>query len=240
MGVTIAYRGQLDDRASLPKLTADIQGACRELGWSCKDVETLVREGTDGCAGLSGVSLQTHPRCEWLHLHFDADGHLTNHFYWALLSDSDYAARVSAMLSENQRALRQLMGGERAERQKEHSGGTLVDVVEVDPSSLDLAQGVRYNWVKTQYAGSAAHVGVCGVLRHLKERYASGLIVDDDSGYFEHRNLANLERALAEVEVLVHRVTREVRSIPSGSVQTPRDLIERLKRALVRPKDDLH
>jgi len=34
----------------------------------------LEAEGMPTCAGLRGISVQVHPRCEWLHMHVDPDG----------------------------------------------------------------------------------------------------------------------------------------------------------------------
>jgi hypothetical protein len=52
--------------------------------------------------------------------------------------------------------------------------------------------------VKTHFAGVQAHTEVCDFLAELKRRFVPDLTVDDESGFFEERNVSALEKALAE------------------------------------------
>ncbi len=42
MGITIHYRGQLEDPASLARLVQEIQLACGRLGWPCRAIDERI------------------------------------------------------------------------------------------------------------------------------------------------------------------------------------------------------
>jgi hypothetical protein len=75
--------------------------------------------------------------------------------------------------------------------------GTLVDEA-VDDAAGGAPTFLPGTIVKTQFAGAASHREICEVLLEIRERFAPGLAVDDETGYFASRDDAALARALDE------------------------------------------
>ena len=251
MGIQITYRGSLRDPDCVDVLVADMQGLAQRMGWPVWTYDELVEMGAVLPTGLRGVTLQPHPRCEALHLHFDEAGHFVNHFYHALVHDAGRFKQVFDMLRENQRQIEalELFDGDPAPARPDVADGQngetgpKLQFVSVDPGAIYLEEGIRYNWIKTQRGGASAHVAVCEVLDHVKACYAPDLKIGDDSGYFEHRDLKQLEVRLAEVDFLIdrfmaaaHRLAEEGTSTPA----TPTEIIDKLKQYFDEARQRLH
>lgn len=157
MGITIYYRGQLRDPASLPQLIQELQLACQQLDWPCQVIDERVigtaehrayhRDPEDDTVHVTvetvplddrwrGVVVQP-PGCETLWLTFNRSGQLI--VYDVPWEEQETPGRYHAW---------------------EHLG------------------------VKTQFATPEVHIAVCSLLR-LVERYASRLEVIDEGGYWE-------------------------------------------------------
>jgi hypothetical protein len=76
------------------------------------------------------------------------------------------------------------------------SSGTLVDLYQRDlgGGAVELAHEIL---IKTQFAGPDCHVEVCELLSALQSGPLPGLVVDDESGWFHHRDRGRLEDAFA-------------------------------------------
>ncbi len=211
MGIKITYRGSLRDPDLVDALVADLQGLAQRMGWQAWTYEELVEKGEAEPSGLRGVTLKLHPRCELLHLHVDEAGLLVNHFYHAMVHDKARFKQVFDMLRENQRQLEELgfLGSQPAPKGAEAARGQNMEagpkVFSPDLTALDLGEGLRYNWITTQSGGVEAHVAACETLDHVKTCYAPDLEVEDDAGYFEHRDLERLQVRLAEIDFVIDR-----------------------------------
>lgn len=91
MGVSIHYKGQIDDKKRIHQLIAEIQDIAETMNWTyhClnedwtkkSQVKLEHRNGMahiKGHAGLKGISFSPDPKCETVWLFFDADGHLNS------------------------------------------------------------------------------------------------------------------------------------------------------------------
>ena len=86
MGVSIHYRGQLNDTALLPTLCDEVDDIADSMGWPATSLDddwstppdaTLTNGGkVQGHLGLKGIQVTPHPDSEPLVLFFDRDGHL--------------------------------------------------------------------------------------------------------------------------------------------------------------------
>jgi len=279
MGINIVYGGRLLDVARGAELVSAVRSLCGQMKWGLRTIEQLREEGHVQCTGLSGLSVQTHPDAEWLNLHWDAQGQLVNHFYYALVNDRERCAAFTQLMRDNARQVQELLGdldaqgsalsAEQHAEQNIRRGAqdahdvdavdveadTDLDAVAVGPSDgaalraapfglwipgardlqADLQRGVTYNWVKTQRGGAAGHIGVCQVL-DLVRAAAPELSVQDESGYFEHRDIRVLEGKLAEVERMLAVFRRAVDQLnTSPEAQRPKTFTEfmvRLNEAL--------
>lgn len=169
MGIKVAYYGGISDPELITDLIHDVTVLCEKMGWPIKSVEALEAEGSS-CQGLRGISLQTHPDGEWLHLHTDSEGRFVNYRLWALAQDTEEARAILSTFQEDRL------------------------------SEAELAVGVQCNWVETQNGGCVGHTGVCAVLGCLKASYAPGLMVRDDTGFFENPRFEELERQMAAAQ----------------------------------------
>jgi len=87
MGVSIHYRGRLDDIGRLPALCEEVRDIARILGWPCETLDddwsitpdatfNRDRSSIEGHLGLKGLQIAPHPESETLTLFFDRDGFL--------------------------------------------------------------------------------------------------------------------------------------------------------------------
>jgi len=97
MGVSIHYRGQLNDKALLPDLIDEIKDIANTLkrpfttlddDWTTLPDASLRSAGViEGNLGLKGIQFSPHPKSESLSLFFDRDGNLSDPMSIVLLLD---------------------------------------------------------------------------------------------------------------------------------------------------------
>ncbi|KYF68234.1 hypothetical protein BE11_12135 [Sorangium cellulosum] len=240
MGISIAYSGKLRDPALVPELVGDLAAKAESAGWLSKTMKELVAEKRVTCSGLEGITLYPHRECEPLHFHFDEEGTFINHYYHALLSNTEMADMMRQALAESAALTRNLA---RSAQSAPGSGGPRIAVPALPeaPGAEFFKQGSRYNWTKTQFAGPKVHVAVCTILRYVKERYAPDLEVKDDSGYFASGDYEKLEAELAYVERLAAITTDAVQAAASGKGPMTLDaFVNRINEELAEAKNKLH
>ncbi|WP_437876006.1 hypothetical protein [Sorangium sp. So ce513] len=243
MGISIAYSGKLRDPALVPELVDDLAAKAESAGWLHKTMKELVAEKRVTCAGLEGITLYPHRECEPVHFHFDEEGTFTNHYYHALLSNTEMADMMRQALAESAALTRKLTrSSERSPTEPGRGGAPRITVPELPeaPGTDFFKQGSRYNWTKTQFAGPKVHVAVCAILRYVKERYAPDLEVKDDSGYFETGDYAKLEAELAYIDRLASLTTDAVQAAASKGPMTLDALVNRINEELAQAKNKLH
>jgi len=86
MGVSLHYRGKLDDKTQLPSLCDEVGDIASSMGWPSRvldddwsipvDAELLSGGIIEGNLGLKGILITPHPQSESLILTFDRDGQL--------------------------------------------------------------------------------------------------------------------------------------------------------------------
>lgn len=101
MGMTISFKGSLDDCGKIKNLTDEISDICEVMNWEYQVFDDdwsapidgkIVREkdqiNIEGNLGLKGVGFQPHNSCEWVELYFDDKGRITSPVSQALHSHS--------------------------------------------------------------------------------------------------------------------------------------------------------
>lgn len=238
MGVMISYQGRLKDRAEVPELVRDLQATAEAAGWQFRTMEQLIAEGRVTCSGLQGITLYPHRECEPVHIHVDAAGELRNHMYFSMLQDGGLRPEIVEALAASSRLVRDVRRGLGRGDEEEAPAPEREPSAQPEPSFFE--KGSRYLWTKTQFAGAPTHVAVCEVLRYVQQRYAPGLTVRDDTGYFETGDLAKLEGELALVDRLVGAAKRSFEAVARGGPTTLAGLLARLGADLREEKDALH
>ena len=89
MGVTIHYRGRLNDVGQLPILCEELADIAAAMGWRSTSLDddweqpadarlriTLTGAEIDGNLGLKGIEMSPGPKCESLSFFFDREGNL--------------------------------------------------------------------------------------------------------------------------------------------------------------------
>jgi hypothetical protein len=97
MGVSIHYRGRLDETALLSSLLHEVDDIAQSMGWPSTSLDddwstppnaTLTKGGTvQGHLGLKGIQITPHPESEPLVLFFDRDGHLRSPMTMLMILD---------------------------------------------------------------------------------------------------------------------------------------------------------
>ena len=97
MGVSIHYRGRLDETDLLPSLCDEVGDIADSMGWPATTLDddwstspdaTLKNGGkVEGHLGLKGIQITPHPDSEPLVLFFDRDGYLRSPMTMLLILD---------------------------------------------------------------------------------------------------------------------------------------------------------
>jgi hypothetical protein len=87
MGITISYKGTLNNIGSVGKLVSEIKDICQIMKWKYVELDDDWRLPCDGSLvrtrnrlkikgqlGLKGIGFQPHKDCEWVNLYFDKNG----------------------------------------------------------------------------------------------------------------------------------------------------------------------
>lgn len=199
MGITISYRGTLDDPKLLDQLVVDVKQRCQKLGWPCVDVDKrivghayrMVDQGLEeerpglatGRVALVEVPVDDRirgvmvhpPKTETLVLTFNREGRI---IYYQPLP------------------------------------GRMLPPEEELPPNLPIIMPPRFTQEPGYYfeepmglvktTGQVeAHIEIVGILRHIKEHYVSDLKVSDSGEYWETGNVAKLIRAHATMEAMI-------------------------------------
>jgi len=180
MGITINYQGRLQDPASLPLLTAELQLACQRLGWSYHPIDERIlgtaeryRYEADEEDKVQrkvetepvddhwrGLIIQP-PECESLFLTFNRTGQLLA--YESSFQQADTPGRYH---------VRELM------------------------------------WCKTQFGTIKTHIAICDLLRQV-EPYMAEFEVRDEGEYWESGDVQRLAAALGLIDQMIGILTSE-------------------------------
>jgi len=105
MGMTIHYRGRLDDTKLVSKLCNEVCDIAKTMGWESQTLDddwtklpdaSLGEGGTiHGHLGLKGVSISPHPESESLALFFDRDGRLRSPMTMLLILDGSLESEIA-------------------------------------------------------------------------------------------------------------------------------------------------
>lgn len=115
MGVSIHYKGQLDNKTSVHQLIEEIQDIAETMNWTyhCLDedwnkksqVKLEHHDGQThikGHAGLKGISFCPHPESETVWLFFDADGCLNSPINMVMKDNFEDASILSWLSTKTQ------------------------------------------------------------------------------------------------------------------------------------------
>lgn len=168
MGITIHYRGRLQDPAALPLLVQEVQLACGELGWPCQVVDRRI-------VGVAErVSYAHDPESDELHETVET-APVDDHWRGVVVQPPDCETLWLTFTREGQ-----LVKYEPSWRERDKPGHYQVQEC--------LA-------IKTQFSSPDVHIAVCSLLR-VVERYAVEWEVEDEGGYWESGDREKLARRM--------------------------------------------
>ena len=96
--------------------------------------------------------------------------------------------------------------------------------------------------VKTQFAGCAEHVWLCGLLRHIQRTYMPGLEVVDEGGFWEggdqqelQKRMDSLDRMIKQFGAVLEQASMDV-VIDKNDVDAVADFVEKVAEKFHREK----
>ena len=208
MGVTLHYRGTLDDPRRLPALCAELADVAQAMGWSAVRIDDdydapldarLNHDSSgariDGNVGLKGIVLTPDDGSESLWFCFDREGQLRSLLGQILILDGTLKPEES------------------------------------------------WAFTKTQFSSPERHVWIVGLLRYVQKRYVSDLEVQDDGGYWDTGDLAELRRRMNLIHGMIADMTTALSAprfahLAGQSAEDVVAAIERLAQELHRPSAD--
>jgi hypothetical protein len=234
MGICISYQGQLREPELVPRFIDDISERARRLGWQVTTMPEFLATAELARPGLVGISVHPHPRCEWLHFHFDGEGRFTNYVYHGLLVDPQLRADFLGACASSSRLTGAEEASEPPKRQEQEAD---------DADGLGyFREGSRYNRVKTQFAGPEVHVAVCALIRYIVDTYAPDLTVRDDSQYYERGNDARLAGEIGQVDQIVAVIKQSVKELNEAQhgPLTVDDVVDHIATDVTNRRSKLH
>lgn len=165
MGVTIHYRGQLDDPGRLPELLLGVKHFCFKRGWAYREVdERIIGQAerlTFNEVDASG-QLEDGTPVEWKDVYYDTEVLDVDDHIRGLIIDVHPDCETVHLLFNRQGLLRNYA-----------------------PQAPGYYTEQEYFFVKTQFAPIEVHVAICELLRFVKDNYMPGLEVTDEGWYWE-------------------------------------------------------
>lgn len=165
MGITIHYKGQLDDPARLPELLLGVKHFCFKRDWAYREIderiigqaERLIFNEVDA----SG-QLEDSTPVEWKDVYYDTEVLDVDDHIRGLIIDVHPDCETVHLLFNRQGLLRSYA-----------------------PQSPGYYTEQQYFFAKTQFAPIEVHVAICELLRFVKDNYMPGLKVTDEGWYWE-------------------------------------------------------
>lgn len=196
MGITIHYKGKLDDRARLAEMVDAARLYCAEQRWAVLDVDERIigkiervveaRETKIEIEGIEGTDVETVTRL------FPIDDTL----HGILITIDPESEPVWLTFNE---------------------AGEMVYYMALNDAGEYWEN--KSLFTKTQFAGVDAHVAVCEFLHWLHDHYMPGLKVYDEGGYFESGDVDQLARAFDTLNSAMGQLQAALEDIDSD---TPR------------------
>ena len=88
--------------------------------------------------------------------------------------------------------------------------GQLINSFEIEAAEKGPLPQPSTCFVKTQFGGVEAHVALVHLLSALKENYFRDLNVEDESGYFENRDVKALQQKIEETNKMLEKIAEGV------------------------------
>jgi len=88
--------------------------------------------------------------------------------------------------------------------------GQLINSFDIEAAEKGPLPQPSTCFVKTQFGGVEAHVALVHLLSALKENYFQDLNVEDESGYFENRDVKSLQQKIEETNRMLEKIAEGV------------------------------
>jgi hypothetical protein len=182
MGVSIHYTGELTAPSVLPALIQEMQALSDEANWSATKIgPDLFHLPNRPPMQAEGLLVTIHPEIEPLNLVFNQEGRLVSFLF--LIANAVEPGKLNEAKAEEKFEV--IVVDSDGHESKIHEG-----------NSKYFQYGLWHASTKTQFAGPAAHITLCKLLRYLRSKYFKRLDVNDEGGYWE----------TGEVEQLIERM----------------------------------
>ena len=110
--------------------------------------------------------------------------------------------------------------------------GWLLDASHIEDSERGDLQGPPGCFVKTQYGSVDGHVTLIELLAAVKQEFVSDLDVNDEGGYWEHRDPRRLAESFAKVQAAIagFRALRSQHGLSAEAAEDPEIVAARVER----------
>lgn len=190
MGITIHYRGKLNDIKQIYKIKDELIDIAKSMGWewdsldedwnkpnTAKLIHQKNRAEIKGHLPLKGISFVPHPDSDTVSFYFDGTGKLQTPIGMVLINEGKI----------------------------EHDGCVSV---------------------KTQFAPPEVHITIVKLLKYLKKKYISNLIVRDEGEYWETGDENILREKIDFLAQKINLLRSEISKLsPNEMGKTPEDMV---------------
>lgn len=192
MGVTIHFHGALDDPAQLDAALAMLREECERRGWPYRALDFGARGPHETCTFRQVPG----PLPDWTDVITETEiAELDTR--WRGLSIEPHPDCESLLMMFD-----------------EHDARLMLLTTVGDTNSVSY-----YMSVKTQFAPPEIHVAICEVLHRMQDEFGrEKLIVHDESGYFQTRNMAALLKMRDDIEAAMNDLEAITRVVQLGAI----------------------
>lgn len=221
MGFSFHYRGRLKLAKTLPALVEEVEDICKVLNWKCQVFETefpkneFISPINDKDYGI----LFNPPSCEPVSLVFDSEGKIYTPWLKEILTKHKSGEVKVITVKLN-------LDDDNSEPEISENSD------EFDP--LDMVYSIS---VKTQFASAESHVQLMELLRYLSEKYLTEFYIQDESDYWESRNMDTLHKKMHKINLFMDTFQD---MMSNQNIKDPKDFIAFLKRLAqqIKKKDE--
>ncbi|MBI4910735.1 MAG: hypothetical protein HY820_44385 [Acidobacteria bacterium] len=192
MGITINYKGALDDPSRINEALKEIRAFCKRVGWSYTNhsehisgVELHTQEEADGVVKIKPRKDDPWPE-EKEKSKFSLRARVSRKYPPPLVEEVVRGVLVHAPGTETLRLVFNKKG-----RLCHHMELPVEVIIDALPDTIHYM--AMPGWVKTTGAVES-HQKICELLHMLKEQFMSKLQVSDGTGYFKTGNLKKLRQ----------------------------------------------
>ncbi|MFZ1706053.1 MAG: hypothetical protein WAT79_17030 [Saprospiraceae bacterium] len=210
MGLHFAYKGKLKAATLLPELIYEVEDICHSLHWPVKVFEQIFPDNTfqDKVDDRSYGIFFSPPEFEAIGFVLNSEGRIWNPYLKEALSNggSDEIKVITVQLN---------LDDENPE-----------PVISENDKEVNWEEIVYQYSVKSNNPDASTYVQIIELIRYLSEKFFDEFSMQDDSGYWDKKDIHLLTKRLSTTSWLIEELHKK---LSKKSFKDPEDFLQYMK-----------